>query len=400
MCSFYDTPSPEMLREHFGVEAPGEYLEKDSQRGLLNRPSSASASTGRGLSPDPTRPTSSGWKSSAFVHSEHEGASKMHPMSQASTHAAKTGEKNFDALIVGAGPAGVSCSVWLQQLGFRSALIDANPTCGGLQLSNPWTNTWIATSVNAHGKDVAAALQGNAERHGSALYLSLTALRATPDGEGWKIELSSGEALTGKALVLAGGVTPKTGGLVSRAGLLIGPGPQVAATNFSGSTVAILGGGDNAFENYQFVRDRGASRVTIFARTLKARAEMLERVPAEDVVVGPYEIDAEAKTVGGKSFDHILVLYGYEAHRKALVGLEPSMTPSGFVQTDQNCRTSIPGVWAIGELAQRMHPCCVTSMADGIVAAKNIQSVLETSKRERYIGAVRRGAAMLSMLKN
>jgi thioredoxin reductase (NADPH) len=55
----------------------------------------------------------------------------------------------FDATIVGAGPAGSSCALWLKQLGFSPVIIDRNDQCGGLQLLNPYLNTWIATSTDS-----------------------------------------------------------------------------------------------------------------------------------------------------------------------------------------------------------------------------------------------------------
>lgn len=301
-------------------------------------------------------------------------------------------------LIVGAGPAGVSCAIWLQQLGYRAVLIDKHTQCGGLQLQNPWTNTWIATSANASGADVAQALHYNALRQGCELHLGQTAVQAQRTNEGWQAALSSGQVLEGRFLVLAGGVVPRTGGLLTRGSMLIGPGRVISESNFEGKSVAILGGGDNAFENYQFIKKRGAKAVHIYARTLRARAELLEAVPPEHVTEGAYTLREEASSVNGVGYDRIVVLYGYETNRASLLGLEPLMRPDGFVATDEQCRTSLHGVWAIGELAQRAHPCCVTAMADGVVAAKSIQRELEASKTARYRGMLRRTGSLLSKL--
>lgn len=305
---------------------------------------------------------------------------------------------SFDVIVVGAGPAGVSCTTWLQQLGFRAALVDKHDRCGGLQLSNPFTNTWIATSADVHGADVAAALHANAVRHGAALYLSRSATGAKADADDWLVSLSDGQTLRGRRLVLAGGVVPKTGGILARASLLVGPGPRVAQTDFTGKRVAILGGGDSAFENHHFVTERGAQQVHIYARSLKARQEMLEKVPPSDVFVGDFHFDEQQQAVNGTPYDSVLVLFGYEANKSSLLGLAPAMQASGFVQTDPQCRTSIAGVYAIGELAQRAHPCCVTAMADGVVAAKAIQRELEAQASTRYLMTARRGLGLLKKL--
>lgn len=303
------------------------------------------------------------------------------------------------ALIVGAGPAGVSCAIWLQQLGYTATLIDKNEQCGGLQLQNPWTNTWVATSANANGADIARALHDNAVRHGCGLHLGQTALSADKTPEGWAVRLYSGTVLTSQFLVLAGGVVPKAGGLLARSALLIGPGPLIAATDFQGKRVAILGGGDSAFENFRFIQERGAATIHVYARTLKARAELLEAVPADAVREGAYTFDEQRSTVNEEQYDQVVVLYGYEANRSSLLGLEPLMRPDGFVATDSQCKTSLPGVWAIGELAQRAHPCCATAMADGVVAAKSIQRELEASRTARYRGMLKRASGLASKLK-
>ena len=127
-------------------------------------------------------------------------------------------------------------------------------------------------------------------------------------------------------MVLAGGVVPRTGGLLTRGPMLIGPGRVISESNFEGKSVAILGGGDNAFENYQFIKKRGAKAVHIYARTLRARAELLEAVPPEHVTEGAYTLREEASSVNGVGYDRIVVLYGYETNRASLLGLEPLMS--------------------------------------------------------------------------
>lgn len=300
----------------------------------------------------------------------------------------------FDVIIVGGGPAGVSSAIWLKQLGFNPVLVEKQDQCGGLQLSNPYTNTWIATSADAYGADVALAMHKNMNRHGVQMRLGREAFGAHIEDGRVAISLSKGERLEARFLVLAGGVSPKTGGFTSRLGLIVGPGPSVAKTDFAGTRIAILGGGDSAFENHGFASTRGAASVTIFARTIRARAEMLDRVSPDDVVIGEYKVDRDANTVNGQPFDQILVLYGYEANQQSLLGLDLAMRQDGFVWTNEECLTSNELVYAIGELARRGHPCCVTSMADGVIAAKSLQRRLESTRAEKFAGMARRAMAV------
>jgi len=304
-----------------------------------------------------------------------------------------------DAIIIGAGPAGCTAALWLKQLGFNPVVIDRQTTCGGLQLSNPYSNSWITTSPNTTGAEVAEAIHASMIEHNIRMHLGVSALNAKLERSIVSVRLSDGRLVSGKFLILAGGVTPKTGGYASRIGMLIGPGPTLAKTKFVGEKVAILGGGDSAMETYTMVKKWGAAEVRIFARSIKARSEMVASVSPDDVVLGDCKVDADSNLVNGERFGQILVLYGYEASAASLLGLELAMKPDGFVMTDEDCMTSKDGVYAIGELARRGHPCCLTSMADGVTVAKAIQRKIESTAITRFAGMTKRalglGAAIL-----
>ena len=302
-----------------------------------------------------------------------------------------------DAVVVGGGPAGVTCAVWLKQLGFHVVLVERRDQCGGLQTINPYSNTWIPTSPHASGAQVADALHTSMQQHDVPMVLSTEVTSVRSGDSEFSLSLNNHRALRTKTLVIATGVTPKAGGFATRAGLIVGPGRVVANTNFTHARVAILGGGDNALENYQFVRSQCARSVTIFARNVRARLEAIEGVPPEDLVVGPYSVDSDKNTVNGQPFDQILVLYGYEVSPSGLLGLDLTRRGDGFIWTNAECMTNIDGVFAIGEVAQKSHPCCVTSMADGVNAAKAIQRRLESNVRDRLVGVFKRTVSLSRM---
>lgn len=300
----------------------------------------------------------------------------------------------FDAIIVGAGPSGVSCAIWLKQLGFNPILIDTNDRCGGAQLLNPYTNTWIATSSGVWGKDVASAMNTNVTALGIETRLGVKATSAATNRGCVRLVTDAGEEIEGRYLVLATGSKPKTAGLVARTGLLIGSGAAVAATDFKGAKVAILGGGDSAIESYHVACHKGASSVRIFARTIRARASMVSQVEPSVIVVGPYSFAPNENRVNGERFDQVLVHYGFEAGQEATLGIDLAMRADGFISTDPNCRTSNDMVYAAGEVAGRAHPCCATAMADGVVVAKDIQRRLESSLTEKTLGAISRASSL------
>jgi thioredoxin reductase (NADPH) len=292
----------------------------------------------------------------------------------------------YDAMIVGGGPAGASCAVWLARLGLRPVLVDAQSALGGLSVNNPFRDDWIAVLPDVTGMQVAAGIAQSVRAADIPVFQAWRAQAARPRADGFdlQIEHASGESqiLSGRTLVLASGVRPRTlpdsPAGATFAGVLIGPGAHIAGRDFNGLSVAILGGGDNGFENFAYVRSRGARSVHLYARSVRAQRQFVGRVPAQDLRLGACRVDPHARTVNGRHYDLILVFYGWEPQADFVADLCLERDEQGFIRTDfAGAGTSVSGVYAIGEVAQRMHPCVVTSLADGVVAAKAIQARIE-----------------------
>lgn len=295
----------------------------------------------------------------------------------------------FDCVIIGGGPAGASCAIWLKMLGFRPVIVEQRPAIGGLQNDNPYPNQWIASVVDHTGYQVAGDMHRHVMEQEIACRLETEVTGLARGADGFAVTTDAGETLLAETCVLACGVRPVTGGLTASDKVMIGPGRTLFNAAFEGRSVAVLGGGDNAFENYIFVRKRGAREVHIHARSIRARRAFLERVPASDVRLGPYGVEPQVPAVSGRPYDLICALYGWAPHLPFAGPLPIARTARGFVETDADCQTSVPGLYAIGEIAQRMHPCCVTSMADGVVAAKAIQRALERDAVSRFVARVK-----------
>lgn len=80
-----------------------------------------------------------------------------------------------------------------------------------------------------------------------------------------------------------------------------------------------------------------------------------------------------------RAYDVFIVLYGWEANIPSALNAwrDRLLDERGFVATNAFCQTHEPRFFAIGEVADRMHPCVVTAMADGVVAAKAMLVGLE-----------------------
>lgn len=276
-------------------------------------------------------------------------------------------------LVLGGGPAGAACALWLHQLGCPVLLLERNAQCGGLQQYSPYENLWLPGHSGSTGEAVALRIheqlleRGVPQRCGVAVqHVQLG------KADGVRLITEAGVALEGAILVLATGARFRSGGFRPNDRLAIGPGKPIEAIDVTGKRVAVLGGGDNACDQYMFALNRGASSCTIFARHLRAQKKLRDMVPARDIWVGDYIVDQERMTVNAKPFDVISVQYGYEpVVPEGLDALQ--RTADGFVRADHWGQTNLAGVYAVGEVAQTFHPCVATSFAHGIQAAKAIQ---------------------------
>jgi thioredoxin reductase len=291
-----------------------------------------------------------------------------------------------DAIIVGGGPAGASCAIWLARLGLAPLLVEAASRLGGLENDNPFHDDWIAVLPGMTGQQVAANI---AQSVAAARVPALTGVRASQvarAGNGFDVTLETADGapsrVHGRFLVIASGVRAR--GLPGAEpgqqwpGVRVGPGVAIQEQDYRGLSVAVLGGGDNGFENYAYVRGRGAREVHLYSRTVRARPQLVATAATPDLHVGDYVVDPRARSVNGRRYDLILVFYGWEPQAGFADSLQLERDARGYIVTDAaTARTSAAGVYAIGEVANRMHPCVVTSMADGVVVAKAIQAEVE-----------------------
>jgi len=273
-------------------------------------------------------------------------------------------------IIAGGGPAGVACAIWLHKLGADVLLLEAAEHLGGLQRRSPYENLWIPGVRNTTGQQVAQAFEDHVAE------LKVPVLRNCPvlsvSADGWWVTTSQGR-FEADFFVIATGSKPRSGGFTASPTVAIGPGEAMEALDVLDKPVAILGGGDNAFDQARFVKARGG-RPTVFSRNPPRAQKLLQDMIADlPVVVGPYEADQTAMTVNDRPFAAFGVMYGFEAVIPD--GLTPELE-NGYVKVDRFGETSLSGVYACGEVTDYWHPCVTTSAAHGIQVAKAISRSL------------------------
>ncbi|MGH8780310.1 NAD(P)/FAD-dependent oxidoreductase [Paraburkholderia sp.] len=295
-----------------------------------------------------------------------------------------------DAVIVGGGPAGVACALWLHQLGLRVMLLEAGPTVGGLQLRSPYMNRWIPGVLGQSGQQVAGLLQEQlcAASVPHTVGFKVTSIRRADAFTSW--EVSNGSRMyRARHVVIATGSKPRRAGFVESECVGIGPGMSMERIPVKGRRVAILGGGDNAYDQADSAMRRGAACVDIYCRRPPQAQPLLQRlIDARHVHVGPFDADQARMTVNGISYDVLGVQFGFDACIPG--GLDIPLRKGCIVVDQQGAVSSLPRIYAAGEVTNYWHPCVTTSFAQGIQVAKSIQTNVMADEAENSRNASQR----------
>lgn len=283
----------------------------------------------------------------------------------------------FETIVIGGGPAGCACALWLHKLGVRTWLVEASDALGGLQRRSPYENLWIPGVMGHTGEEVARALHRHIHVIGVPFHLNSRVSRIEAADGGFRVRVE-GETIRGhygtQHLVIATGTQPVRGHFRPAHNVAIGPGYPMENLEVGNRKIAILGGGDNAFDQARFVLQRGAKSVTIYSRTPpRAQAVLQAMVPQARVCIGPYTADQLSMIVNGEVFDAFGVMYGFEAQLPD--GLHQDLelkNENGFIAVSREGETVLSGLWACGEVTDYWHPCVTTSAAHGIQVAKQI----------------------------
>lgn len=212
---------------------------------------------------------------------------------------------SYQVVIIGAGPAGVACARELSALEVDYVIIDA--AMGG--------HTNVDYGVGESG-------QSSREWFKSVADFPINLVRTNARhiqgfANHWEVSTQDEWCCHCQYLVIATGTKARTGGFTESENLLIGPFKPAYERDYNGKRVAILGGGDNAFEYALIALSKGASSASIFARGIRARKDL--RAAAMSAGASVHLVaDFDVKDMGGhvdisgNRYDICLVMYGFE----------------------------------------------------------------------------------------
>ena len=306
-------------------------------------------------------------------------------------------EAIYDVVIIGGGPAGMAAALWCADLGLESILFEGSREIGGqlLKIHNRIDNyIGLKTSNGREMRDVFAGQIAAARTvtRSSALVTGI-------DVNGMSVLLADGSVVPGRSLIIATGVRRRKLGIpgedefVGRGVLDSG---AASRDRVHGKRVVVVGGGDAAFENALILAENAVS-VTLLHRTVKfsAREEFISNAMqnAKIEIVGNVQltrINGDAAVdeveylslVTGKTTtipaDAVVIRIGVEPNSEVLPP-EIELDDRGYVVTDKMCMTSVPLVFAIGDIANPLAPTINGAAGDAATAVKAAYRLLAAS---------------------
>ncbi|HIW99870.1 MAG: thioredoxin-disulfide reductase [Galactobacter sp.] len=298
-----------------------------------------------------------------------------------------------DVIIIGSGPAGYTAAIYTARANLAPLVIAGSVDAGGELMKTTEVENFPGFPEGIQGPDLMTNLQQQAEKFGAeVLYDDVTAVDLK--GEVKKVVLMDGSIHLGKTVILSTGSAYRELGLDSEQ-RLSGHGVSWCATCdgffFREQEIAVIGGGDSAMEEALFLT-KFASKVTVVHRrdTLRASKIMADRALAHPKIEfvwnsGVDEILGDEKVTGLRLKDlvtgetrelnvtGVFVAIGNDP-RTGLIKDQLDLTDDGTIAVDgRSSRTSIPGVFAAGDVLDPTYRQAVTAAASGCVAALDVE---------------------------
>ena len=300
--------------------------------------------------------------------------------------------KKYNTLIIGGGPAGYTAAIYALRAGMTCAVVEKLAPGGQMATTSnienyPGFDKVSGWELTEKMREQAIAL-GAAEIYGEVTKADFTGTekRLTVDGS----------EVLGDTVIIATGAKPRKLG-IDREDAFLGRGVSYCATCdgmfFKGKTVAVSGGGDTAFEDALYLANlcekvyiihrRDSFRATVsYVKQAEAKANI--SFITDSAVIG-LEGETSLSGIAVKNLktgetaslpvSGLFVAIGREPDTEVFRGLI-DLDPSGYIVAGEDTKTSVPGVFAAGDVRTKPLRQIVTACADGACAARAAEEEL------------------------
>jgi thioredoxin reductase (NADPH) len=301
-----------------------------------------------------------------------------------------------EVIIIGSGPAGFTAGIYTARAGLNPLLIASSVEIGGELMKTTEVENFPGFPEGLQGPELMAHFQAQAERFGTEVMYE-DVVEVDLKGDIKIVKTGNGQVHEAKTVILATGAAYRELGL-PREKELSGHGVSWCATCdgffFREKTIAVVGGGDSAMEEANFLT-RFASKVYLIHRrdTFKASKIMQDRAMANPKIEVIWnteiaELKGEANleavtlrnTVDGSTkdldLDGLFIAVGNDP-RVWLVENQLELTAEKFIKVEgRSSKTTLPGVFACGDVIDPTYRQAITAAGSGCVAALDAEHYL------------------------
>ena len=300
-----------------------------------------------------------------------------------------------DVVIVGSGPAGLTAAVYTARANLKPVIIEGVAAGGQLMLTTDVEN-FPGFPEGIMGPELMMRFREQAARFG-AEFVTSDVDRVDLSGPPFRIGVGDTEYLA-RTVIISTGATAKMLGLDSEHRLL-GHGVSTCATCdgffFRELPIAVIGGGDSALEEANFLT-RFATKVTLIHRRKELRASkimqdrtfanpkidvrwnsVIEEVLGNGKVEGLRVRDVETDSTSDLAVNGLFVAIGHTPNTSLFTG-QIELDENGYVVTaPESSATSVPGVFAAGDVQDHTYRQAITAAGSGCMAALDAERYLE-----------------------
>jgi len=297
---------------------------------------------------------------------------------------------DFDIIIIGAGPAGLTAGIYASRSKAKVLIVDSGIPGGQTILTHEIANYPGIESTS--GYMLASTMKKQAENFGCTIKSNVKLEDIDLESEIKKISLSNGDNFTAKSIILATGGRSKTIG-VKGENKFKGRGISYCATCdgdfFQDKEIIVIGGGNSALEEAVSLT-KYASKVTVvhMLNNWQAFDHAIEEMKANDkidYILGSRIIEfngegalkevtieniAENKTYT-KKIDGVFIFIGYEANTDMIKNTPVELNSRNEIAASEKMETNLPGVFAAGDCRAKQFRQITTAVSDGTIAALN-----------------------------
>ena len=299
----------------------------------------------------------------------------------------------YDVIIVGSGPAGLAAAIYGKRAGLRTVVLERNPLSGGQILNTYEVDNYPGLPLIS-GMELGNKFREHADKQG-AEFITAEVREIRDHGDCKELITDQGTYKT-RTVVLAMGAAHRMLGVPGEQELS-GMGVSYCATCdgafFRGRTVAVVGGGDVALEDALFLA-RGCEKVYLIHRRNEFRGAailqqrvretqnvepvydtVVEEIRGEDAVESLQLYNRKKDIRSGLEVQGVFIAVGIIPNTGQIKGL-PRLDEGGYIVAGEDGVTSVPGIFAAGDIRTKALRQVITATSDGANAI---------TSAERYI---------------